>query len=143
MLSCVPVHHLSFQVEQQEYKGENHKENKQRCYREALVVQILKVVVHEVLQHVNAFIRHTAADEICFAERFERVYDGDNKDKEEIRDEQRECYVTKALQSVRPLKRGDPVKILGNGVEPREEQHDVIAAVFPHINPQQHEKRVF
>ena len=132
-----------FEAEQHQHQREDHQEHQQRRHRKALVAQVLEVVVHEMLQHVDALVGVGPAQQVGFPEGLEGVDDGHDQDKEEGGHQQRQRDVPHGLPVAGALTGGGLPVFLGDGGQPGQEQDQVVAAVFPDVQPDQNREGVF
>ena len=130
------------QSQQQPDEHENHEEHEHRADRQPDVVQIDEIVVHEVLDHVDALIRVIAEEDVRLAEGLEEVHDGDHQNESRVRRDHRQGDPCELLPPARTVKRGRLVEIRRDGVQRGEEEHHVVAGVLPEVQDQKHPERL-
>ena len=128
--------------EQQSHQRENHEEHERRADRQPDVVQVDEIVVHEVLDHVDALIRVVAEEDVRLAEGFEQVDDGDHEDEPGVRRDHRQGDPRELFPPARAVEGGRFVQLWRDGVQRGEEEHDVIPRVLPEVQYQEHPKRL-
>ena len=128
--------------EQQSHQRENHEEDQRRADGQPDIVQIDEIVVHEVLDHVDALIRVVAEEDVGFPERLEEVHDGDHEDEPGVRRDHGKRDPRELLPPARAVEGGSLVQLRRHGVQRGEEEHHVIPRVLPEIQDQEHPKRL-
>ena len=126
--------------QQQQHQQEDHDEDQQRRRGEPGVVQVLEVVVHEVLEHVDALVGPVASQQIGLPEGLEGVDDGDDEHEEEVGDHQRQGDVPQNVALRGPIAHGGVCIVRGDRAQARQEQDHVISAVLPEVQTDEHQE---
>ena len=136
-LSCLVP---SLKAEQSEHQHKNDREDQKRRHRKPLVAQIPEIIVHKMLEHVDALVRARPAQKVRLPEGFEGIDDRNDKDEKEGGHEERQGDVLHDLEGVRPFAGGCFPVFPGNGAQPRQEKDEVVAAVFPDVQADEDRK---
>lgn len=117
---------------------QHYNQEQNRCHREFRVVQVLKAVVEEVLEHVDVFVGVGAADEEDFSEALEGVDEGKDDGKEHGIPHLGRGDIVELLPARGPVQVGGGVLLLRDSDQTRQEQNHAVAGILPKVQEQHH-----
>lgn len=79
---------LSLDPEKQQYQQKNHHKDQQRRCGQAGIIDVLEVVVHEMLEHIDALVGTVSPQQERLPEGFEGIDHRNDEYKEEVGDHQ-------------------------------------------------------
>ena len=119
--------------EQQSHQRENHEEDQRGPDGKPDVVQVDEIVVHEVLDHVDALIRVVAEEDVGFPEGLEQIDNRNDEDEPRVRSDKRQGDPRELTPPARAVEGRRLVQLLRDGVQRGEEEHHVVARVLLEI----------
>ena len=142
MSSFTPPFVLVSESEQQAHQRENYEEHERRADRQPDIVQVDEIVVHEMLDHVDALVRVVAEEDVCLAEGLEQVHNGDHQNEPRVRRDHRQSDPRELFPPACAVEGSRFVQLRRDGVQRGEEEHHVIPRVLPEIQNQQYPERL-